>query len=180
MDYGSARKDQPVWSSRASLRPDGTNMRYLPAPLLRLRSAANSCCMAFALGACVFPADAAQSGEQFNVKVKLQTGSGTTAGGPTGGGTTGDGLCRNTAGADAFGAQVTVVCSTGTMVNISPGRTGAPWSPMHGGAYRFITQVTWNGDLIDSVDNAPGAGTITSWRAVNLVDRSYFEMTVGW
>lgn len=151
-------------------------MRYLSSRLRRLPNATYIlCCAVLALGVGVFPAHAAQSGAQFNVKVKLQTASGAT-----GDGASGDGLCRNTAGADAFGAYVTVVCSTGTMVDISPGKSGAPWTPMHGGAYRFITQVYWNGDWVDSVDDASGAGTVTSWRVVNLRDRSYFEMTVGW
>ncbi len=51
---------------------------------------------------------------------------------------------------------------------------------MHGGAYRYVTQVLWNGDWIEGLDNSRGVGTITSWRVVNLSDRNYLELMVNW
>ena len=96
------------------------------------------------------------------------------------GGNAGNGLCLNTTSADNFGARATVVCSTGALVDLSPGRSNNPWIPMHGGAFRYVTQVFWNGDWIDSIDDSPGSGTVTSWRRVNLVNREYLELTIGW
>lgn len=80
----------------------------------------------------------------------------------------------------AHGAIVTVVCATGAVVNIEPGNTGQPLTPMHGGAYRYVTHVTPTGTLIDTMDSFGGAGTYTSWRVVHLTDRDYLEMTLGW
>lgn len=80
----------------------------------------------------------------------------------------------------AHGAIVTVVCTTGAVVDIEPGNTGQPLTPMHGGAYRYVTHVTPNGGLIDTLDTFGGAGTVTSWRVVDLTDRNYLEMTLGW
>ena len=127
---------------------------------------------AVALGVWAFPSQAGQTGVQFKVAVTLQS-----ANSPTLPQTI---FCRTNPGGLAFGAIVTVVCSTGAVVDISPGRTGMPWSPMHGGAYRYVTQVFWNGDWVESLDDTPGTGTVTSWRIVNLLNRNYVELTVGW
>lgn len=80
----------------------------------------------------------------------------------------------------AHGAVVTVVCSTGVVVNIEPGRSGQPLTPMHGGAYRYVTHVTPNGALLNTADAFSGAGTTTAWRVVHLTGRDYLEMTLGW
>lgn len=80
----------------------------------------------------------------------------------------------------AHGAIVTVVCSTGAVVDIAPGNTGQPLTPLNGNAYRYVTHVTPNGGLIDTLDTFAGAGTFTSWRVVHLADRNYLEMTLGW
>lgn len=80
----------------------------------------------------------------------------------------------------AHGAVVTVVCSTGVVVGIEPGKSGQPLTPMHGGAYRYVTHVTPNGALWDTVDAFSGAGTTTAWRVVHLTGRDYLEMTLGW
>lgn len=80
----------------------------------------------------------------------------------------------------AHGAVVTVVCSTGVVVGIEPGQSGQPLTPMHGGAYRYVTHVSPNGALLDTVDAFAGAGTTTAWRVVHLTDRDYLEMTLGW
>ena len=128
--------------------------------------------LATALGFAAVPVNAAQVNGQFNVTVNLQS-----ANSPTLPQTI---FCRTNPGGLAFGAMVTVVCSTGAVVDIFPGRMGRSGSPMHGGAYRYVTQVFWNGDWVKSLDDTPGTGTITSWRTVSLLNRNYIELTVGW
>ena len=117
-------------------------------------------------------AHSAQTHALVDVKVVLRQGTGDSRTQPT--------LCRNTSIASAFGASATVVCSTGALVDIAPGPNVAMGRPMHGGAYRYVTQVSWNGNWLESLDDATGMGTITTWRVVNLLDRTYLEMTVGW
>lgn len=81
----------------------------------------------------------------------------------------------------AHGAIVTVVCSTGTVVEIEPGSSaGHPYTPMHGGSYRYVTHVMPNGNLADTADAFGGAGTTTAWRVVHSTGRDYLEMTLGW
>lgn len=127
------------------------------------------------LGVLAAPLDAAQVNGQFNVTVTLQSGnspSPTTA--PQ------SAFCTTTPGGLAFGATVTVVCSTGAFVDIAPSRPGQPWSPMHGGAYRYIYQASRGGDILGTIDSYAGIGTTTSWRVVNTVNWDYFEMTTAW
>lgn len=80
----------------------------------------------------------------------------------------------------AHGAIVTIVCATGAVVDIAPGKTGTFSTPTHGGAYRYVTHVTPTGALQDTVDPFGGAGTTTAWRVVHLSERDYLEMTLGW
>ncbi len=118
-------------------------------------------------------ANAAQSSAQFNVTVRLQsTGNATSGPNPA--------FCRTTNAPGSFGATVITVCSTGALVDISPGRSGMPWSPMHGGAYRFVTEVWRVGDTIQVMETDTGVGTVTSWRAINLANREYLEKMVAW
>ena len=77
----------------------------------------------------------------------------------------------------AHGAIVTVVCSTGAVVDVD---SGHPYSPMLGGSYRYVTHVALNGTLADTVDAFGGAGTTTAWRLVKSSYRDYLEMTLGW
>ena len=139
---------------------------------MRLVNIARCCALATVLGFAAVPVNAAQVSSSFNVTVNLQS-----ANSPTLPQTI---FCRTNPGGLAFGAMVTVVCSTGAVVDISPGRTGRSGPPMHGGAYRYVTQVLWNGDWVESLDDTPGIGTITSWRIVSLLNRNYIELTVGW
>ena len=115
---------------------------------------------------------AGQTQGQFNVTVNLQT----SATAPQ------SAFCKTDPGGLAFGAVATIVCATGVVVDLAPGRPGAPLSPMHGGAYRFVTEV-WRsglGLIFDAEDGSAGTGTTTSWRVVNLTHREYLEMLVAW
>jgi hypothetical protein len=37
-----------------------------------------------------------------------------------------------------------------------------------------------SGEALGTVDIYSGAGTVTSWRMINLANWEYLEMTVGW
>jgi hypothetical protein len=124
-------------------------------------------------GVQVAPASAGQTAGQFVVTAKLQSAVGGAGGAPSA-------FCRSSDLPGSFGAVVTVVCSTGAVVNIDPGRSGAPLSPMHGGAYQFATRVWRSGDAVEIADWSRGAGTTTSWRVVTLANRDYLEMTLAW
>jgi hypothetical protein len=132
------------------------------------------CVLTFLLGLLAAPLGAAQVSGQFNVTVTLQSGSSPTPTLPQ------SAFCTTSPGGQAFGATVTVVCSTGAFVDIAPSRTGQPWSPMHGGAYRYIFQASSGGDVLGTIDSYVGIGTTTSWRVVNAVNWDYFEMTTAW
>ena len=132
------------------------------------------CVLAVVLGSLAAPLGAAQVSGQFNVTVTLQSGSSPTPMLPQ------SAFCTTSPGGQAFGATVTVVCSTGAFVDIAPSRSGQPWSPMHGGAYRYIFQASSGGDVLGTIDSYVGIGTTTSWRVVNAVNWDYFEMTTAW
>lgn len=135
-----------------------------------------SCALAAALVLSASQGNAAPVSGQFNITVNLQTGGG----GGGGGSGPGSAFCVSHNAPGSFGATVTVVCSTGAFVDISPSQARPPWTPTHGGSFRYATQVFWNGDWLESLDDRLGTGTITSWRVVNLMNRNYLEMTVGW
>ena len=97
-----------------------------------------------------------------------------------GGGALSGGVCRNSTGTGLFGATVTVVCNSGVVLDLSIDKPGMPWLPTHGGAYRYITQVSGGTGLLGSVDIYSGIGTITALRLVSNVDRDYLELIVGW
>ena len=118
------------------------------------------------------PLGAAQVNGQFNVTVTLQSVNSPTL--PQ------SAFCTTNPGGLAFGATVTVVCSTGAFVALAPGRSGLPWSPMHGGAYQYIFHANRGGEVLGAVDSYVGIGTTTSWRVVNLANWDYFEMTMAW
>ena len=125
------------------------------------------------LSAVSLPSAAGQLGGPFAVKVRLISGR-IPPGLPI------SAFCKKNNIPSGHGAVVTVVCTTGAVVAIEPGRDGQPFNPMHGGAYRYVTNVTPNGDLSDTVDAFSGAGTTTAWRVVKSTDRDYLEMTLGW
>lgn len=119
------------------------------------------------------PVSAGQTAGQFLVTAKLQSGAGGVGGASSA-------FCRTSDLPGAFGAVITVVCSTRAIVAITPGRSGAPLSPMHGGVYQFATRVWRSNDAVEIADLTTGAGTTTSWRVVTLANREYLEMTLAW
>jgi hypothetical protein len=122
-------------------------------------------------------AHAGQTHRTFNITVNLQTSATIN---PVTQQPTNSAFCRVTDDPAAFGATYTIVCATGAVVDISPGRSGMPLSPMHGGAYRYLFQANRGGNQLGTIDSYLGVGTITSWRVVNLRDRDYLEMLVNW
>lgn len=135
------------------------------------------------LGVFSLPSVAGQLGSTFVVKVQLIPYVTSTP--PNGPPKPPPGLpisafCKKNNIPSGHGVVVTVVCTTGAVVAIEPGRDGQPFTPMHGGAYRYVTNVSPNGDLSDTMDAFSGAGTKTAWRVVKSTDRDYLEMTLGW
>jgi hypothetical protein len=114
---------------------------------------------------------AAQTSNAFNVVVRLNN--------PAAPPPSESAFCRSNKGSGSFGATVTIVCATGAVVDIAALGNGIPWKPTHGGAYRFITQFSTATDYRDTINNK-GVGTVTSWRTVNLQDRDYLELLIGW
>jgi hypothetical protein len=125
------------------------------------------------LGAVSLPSVAGQLGSPFIVKVRLIPAK-PPPGLPI------SAFCKKNNIPSGHGAVVTVVCATGAVVAIEPGHAGQPFTPMHGGAYLYVTHVNPNGELSDTVDAFSGAGTTTAWRVVKSMDRDYLEMTLGW
>ena len=88
-------------------------------------------------------------------------------------------FCQTTP-ALAFGALVTVVCATGEVVNITTPAGLIPGVPVHGGAYRVILARTFTPGLPDFYDGFSGYGMASSWRVIQVGDRSYYELLMGW
>jgi hypothetical protein len=86
------------------------------------------------------------------------------------------GFCIKNLGASGFGATVTVVCSTGAVVDLGAN----PWLTPQGGAYRYLYQISSGGVLLGTIDSYSGIGNETSWRVVDVMDHKYLEMQVGW
>jgi hypothetical protein len=115
------------------------------------------------------PVYAAQVGGQFNVTVNLIS----SANPPL----VNAAFCRATE-ATAFGATVTVVCSTGEVVDVSAPANSVSRAPTHGGAYRYILRRP--GELPLPVDSFSELGTVATWRVIQQADRNYLELMVGW
>lgn len=140
----------------------------------------------------------AQASATFNVTATLQTANSPTiaTATPT------SGFCTMSTGSGSLGATVTIVCATGAVAGIAaPGTGNAPWRPIHGGAYLFGNLAgdgsgygllrapgagetsgdeSGDGRIFGRIDNYTGAGTVTSWRTVNLPEWDYIEMQLGW
>lgn len=128
------------------------------------------------LGGASLPGNAGEAGASFNVHVVIGKSDEITVPPPPAGD-----FCRSSNVPGAFGAEVTVVCSTGVVVDVSPsGRAGRQVTPVPGGAYRYLLPYPWAGVMGDPSDLHTGLGTVTSWRVVHLVDRDYLEMMVRW
>jgi hypothetical protein len=135
---------------------------------------ARLCMLALCVGglissALLRPVYAAQVGGQFNVTVNLIS----SANPPP----INAAFCRANE-ATAFGALVTVVCSTGEVVDVSAPANSASRAPTHGGAYRYILRRP--GELPLPVDSFSELGTVATWRVIQQADRNYLELMVGW
>lgn len=113
---------------------------------------------------------AAQLATPFNVTVRLP-------------GASKAGFCTKGAEPSTFGAIVTIVCATGAVVDVAAPRNATVWTPIHGGAYRFLRispDEVQGVQYVQSMESFTGVGTVTSWRMVSLADRDYLEMLIGW
>jgi len=144
---------------------------------VRHRAAVAAVVMTVMAAVCGAPSQAAQASGRFDVTITLQRAAGTVQDGV---GAAQSGLCRRANATGGFGATVTVVCSTGAVVDISSGESGAPWSPVHGDAPRYLMQISRAGQVYGTVDTYLGNGTVTSWRVLHLANWDYLELTVGW
>ncbi|PKO61700.1 MAG: hypothetical protein CVU24_07430 [Betaproteobacteria bacterium HGW-Betaproteobacteria-18] len=126
-------------------------------------------CLALLLAGWTLPNNAAQSSTQFAVSVTLRSAAAAVN----------TGLCRSTAGVGAFGATLTVTCTTGKVIGLDTPDLSLSWVSAYGGAYRALTHVS--GDTMSgTVDSYTGTGTSTEFRIVSLADKEYIEMTVVW
>ncbi|RLJ63711.1 hypothetical protein DFR35_2343 [Sulfurisoma sediminicola] len=92
-------------------------------------------------------------------------------------------FCTRGPDTTTFGAVVTVVCATGAVVDIRPPGAQGRFLPIHGGAYRFlhVSEYVLPGMQIPGgIYVYTGVGTVTTWRIINLADRDYLEMLMGW
>jgi len=96
---------------------------------------------------------------------------------------TSPGFCTLGPNRSAFGAVVTVVCGSDTVVDIRAPKTATSWTALHGGAYRYAHIKDFelgNPGGLDGIESYTGVGTVTSWRMVSLADRKYLELQIGW
>lgn len=85
-----------------------------------------------------------------------------------------------TAPALAFGALVTVVCTTGEVVNLTAPAGNVPGVPLRGGSYRFILPSSFSFVLPDFYTGSSGQGVASSWRVIQVADWNYYEFLLGW
>ncbi|HSI37583.1 MAG TPA: hypothetical protein VK946_00765 [Methylotenera sp.] len=145
-------------------------MLHLSQLLTRRTNTPRCYALVVLLSLSILPAQATQLNSQFNVTVNLQTAASTSN----------SAFCRMTDAPGSFGAAITIVCTTGAIVDISPDKAGIPNLPTHGGAYRYLFQASLSGNLLGTIDSYVGTGTATSWRIINLTGRDYLEMLVNW
>ena len=138
-------------------------------PAARRMTALRALSLGLLLGSWALPnTAAAQSGAEFTVSVTLNKPA-----------ISNTGLCSSNTGVGTFGATVTVVCGTDTVVGLEAIGRGMPWQPIHGGAYRFLTRIL-SDELSGTVDSYTGVGTSTTFRIMSSAGREYVEMTIGW
>ena len=114
------------------------------------------------------PSHAGKANADFNVTVTLEKSALANMG-----------LCSSHTGVGAFSATVTVVCTTGIAVGLEAIGKGMPWLPVHGGAYRFVTNA-YNANQSARVDSYTGTDTSTAFNTMNSAGQDYIEMTIGW
>jgi hypothetical protein len=129
----------------------------------------------FVLAGPVMTTQAAQTGNSFTISVNLLGKDGAT---PLPGANTA--FCINRDKPDTFGARVIVICQTGEVVQMAGSNTESPFLPIHGGANRYIANLTNFGSYGGTVDGYMSAGTVASWRQVSFTDRDYLELLVAW
>ncbi len=115
------------------------------------------------------PAQAGQANAELLVRVKLAAAS---APAPRV-------FCSSGAGTGTLGATVTVVCSTGAVVDLLPAK-GGQYVPTHGGAQRYLVQVGQGTPALGWMDAQTTAGTVTGWQMVRRSGQDYVELTLGW
>jgi len=106
------------------------------------------------LGVWLCPAQAAQGGGQFNVNVTLQSTNSPTV--PK------TGTCHSSSLLNV-GSAVTLVCSSDTLTD-----------------NRYVLQSTRTGEFIGFSESEAGSGNVASWRIIQLANREYLEMLIGW
>jgi len=116
------------------------------------------------------PVYASQSTSQFDVYISISAG---------GAGSNTD-ICRSSTQIGAFGRSVTIICSSGEIVDFSGDTSGLPWTKGKEGAYRFVTVVPSSEEELDTVQRYSGLGPVSNWHMVRLVDRAYLELTIIW
>ena len=116
------------------------------------------------------PAYAGKAQASFAVRINLQNADIITK----------TGLCRSGTRVGTFGAAVTVFCSTGVDANFSGNNSSLPWTSMQDSSYRMVTQLTWEGESLGTIDSYAGGGATSSWRMIRLGNRDYLEMMVHW
>jgi hypothetical protein len=89
-------------------------------------------------------------------------------------------FCINRDKPDAFGARVIVICKTGEIVQLAGSDPENLWLPIHGGANRYIANLTNSGSYRGTVNGYMSAGTVASWRQVSFTNRDYLELLVAW
>jgi hypothetical protein len=137
--------------------------------------AAVYCSLTIVMGLSASPGMAGQTSGQFNVTVTLQSSNSPVV--PK------SAFCTKGPDRSTHGAVVTIVCSTGVVVDISAPESASVFSPIHGGAYRFnhLAEDQFPGlGLTGGINSYTGVGTTTAWRIVNLPEREYLEMLIGW
>jgi len=127
------------------------------------------------LAVTVMTTHAAQTASSFTISVKLLGKDGAK---PLPGVNTA--FCINRDSKDSFGARVIVICQTGEVVQMAASDPENPWLPIHGGANRYIANLTNFGSYRGTVDGYMSAGTVASWRQVSFTDRDYLELIVAW
>lgn len=142
-------------------------MFSVPATVSRCARAHSPLVLAILFASTVVPVCATPGSGNFNVTATLQAGASPT-------------LCRNVNPPDALGPTIIVVCSIGATVHVVPTTSGMPWSPAHGGKYRFNFLSARVGAQIGTADSYIGLGTVTTWRVVQIADWDYLEMLMSW